>query len=48
MIDKACHSQTLNFKATQRGYEVLESKQSELIRKTFLCSDKVTTARAAE
>lgn len=48
MIDKACHSQTLNFKATQQGYEGLVSKQSELIRKTFLCSDKVTTAWAAE
>lgn len=37
VIDKACHSQTLNFKARQQGYVGLAFERSELIRKTFLC-----------
>lgn len=37
MVDKACHSQTPNFKVGQQGYVGLVSKQSELIRRTFLC-----------
>lgn len=37
VIDKACHSQTLNFKPRRRGYVGLAFELSELIRKTFLC-----------
>lgn len=37
MTDKACHSQTPDFKVKQQGYVGLVSQQSELIRNTFLC-----------
>lgn len=37
MTDKACHSQTPNFKVRHQRYVGLLTEQSELIRKTFLC-----------